>query len=55
MKKDANTVLAIISFLLPILGFVLFFVKRDDAPEAASTYLWAAVGGFVLALVGFWV
>lgn len=51
MKNDGNTVLAIISFFLPILGYILFFVKKDDEPEAASTYLWAAVGGSIIGVI----
>lgn len=51
MKNDGNFVLAIISFLIPILGYILFFVKKDDEPGAASTYLWAAIGGSILGVI----
>ena len=51
IMNKPNTVLTIISFLLPILGYILFFIKKDDEPEAASTYLWAAIGGSILGVI----
>lgn len=49
--KNANIWLAIISFLIPIVGVVLFFVKKNDDAEAAKSYLYAAIAGFVLGLI----
>ena len=45
-------------FLLPIVGIVLYFVKKDTLPNCAKSYLiYALVGigvGIVLNLSGFW-
>ncbi|MBE6305125.1 MAG: hypothetical protein E7082_04290 [Bacteroidales bacterium] len=43
-----NVLLVILSFLIPIVGFVLYFVKKSDEPEAAKNYLWAGLAGFIL-------
>ena len=51
IMKNANVILVILSFLIPIVGIVLYFVKKNDEAEAAKSYLWAAVAGFVLALL----
>lgn len=50
-SKSTNPILIIISILLPIVGYVLFFVKKDDEPEIAKTYLYAALGGSVVGLL----
>lgn len=49
--KNANPALLIGSVLFPILGFVLFFAKKDTDAETASVYLWSAVAGFVVGLL----
>ena len=49
--KNANIVLVILSFLIPIVGIVLYFVKKNEEPEAAQSYLWAGVAGFILGLL----
>ena len=49
--KSANPILIILSILLPIIGYVLFFVKKDDEPTAANQYLWSAIGGSVVGLL----
>ena len=46
-----NVILVVLSVLLPIIGYVLFFVKREDDPEAAKNYLYAAIGGSVVGLI----
>lgn len=48
--KNANNVLAIISFLVPLIGIILFFAKQENQPEAAEVYLWSAIGGFIIGL-----
>lgn len=42
--------LMILSVLIPIVGLVLFFVKKADEPDAAKAYLGACIGG---AIIGF--
>ena len=51
VMKSANPILIILSILLPIIGYVLFFVKKDDEPTAANQYLWSAIGGSVVGLL----
>lgn len=40
-------------FLVPIIGFVLFFVKKDSMPKCAKVYLICAIVGFVFGIY-FW-
>lgn len=49
--NKASGVLIVLSVLLPIVGYVLFFVKRDGEPDAAKQYLWSAIGGSVVGLI----
>lgn len=46
-----NAGLVILSVLIPIVGYVLYFVKRNDEPDAARNYLWSAVAGSVVGLL----
>ena len=45
-------------FLIPLLGIILYFVKKDTLPNCAKSYLtWSIVGlvvTIVLNLTGFW-
>lgn len=54
METKINPWLGIISFIVPIVGIVLFFVKLEDDSEIAKKYLgWAIFGiliSFILAL-----
>ncbi len=44
-NEDAGWGLKIISILLPIVGLILWFVKKDKEPVAAkSCLIWAGVG-----------
>ena len=38
------------SFLIPILGLILFFVQKDKV-EDSKPYLYAGIAGFVVGLV----
>ena len=38
------------SFLIPIVGLILYFVQKDKV-ENAQSYLWAAGAGFVIGLI----
>ena len=49
--KNANILLVILSFLFPIVGIILFFVKKNDNAQAAQSYLYAGIAGFVLGLL----
>ena len=45
-------------FLIPLLGLILYFVKKKEQPQCAKSYLTWAIVGFVINLVlefsGFW-
>lgn len=45
-----KTLLSIISFLIPILGVVIYFVRKDS-DEDAGTYLVCGGAGFVFNLL----
>lgn len=47
-QVSKTVLLVILSFLIPIVGFVLYFVKKSDEPEVAKNYLWAGLAGFIL-------
>ena len=49
--KYAYILLVILSFLIAIVGLVLFFVKKSEDAEAAQNYLYAGIAGFVLGLI----
>lgn len=50
-SADASIWLKILSFLIPIVGLILWVVKKDKAPVAAKSCItWAAVG-FIVNLV----
>lgn len=51
MDNKPNPLLIILSVLLPIIGYVLFFTKKDNEPTAASGYLWAAIGGSIVGIL----
>lgn len=46
MAEDKpNIGLIILSFICPLIGWILYFVNRDKSPEKASAYsLWAWIG-----------
>jgi len=49
--NKASGGLIVLSVLLPIVGYVLYFVKRDNEPDAAKNYLWSAVAGSVIGIM----
>lgn len=49
-----NGLVVVLSVLLPIIGYVLYFAKKDDQPDAAKGYLWAAIGGSIIGLMLFY-
>ncbi len=51
VDDSAGFLMKILCFLIPIVGFVLYFVKRKSLPNAAKDYLIWAAAGFVLAVL----
>ena len=43
--------LTIISFVIPIVGLIIFFVKKSECPNSAKTYLYYAICGFGIGLI----
>ena len=41
----------IISFLIPLIGFILYGANNKKNPNAAKKYLWWAIAGFVFGIV----
>ena len=42
---SAGTWMNVLCFLIPIVGLILYFVKKNEYPNTAKSYLtWAAVG-----------
>lgn len=52
-NNNTNPILVILSVLLPIVGYVLFFTKKDNDADAAKTYLWSAVAGSIIGIMLF--
>lgn len=46
-KKKASVGLIILSVLIPICGFILYFVKKKETLNP-SAYLWAGIGGMAI-------
>ncbi|WP_295216675.1 hypothetical protein [Ruminococcus sp.] len=51
MEDRANVGLVIVSVLFPIVGLILFFVKKKETPKAAKAYIIAAAISFVVCLL----
>ncbi len=51
MKNKVNPILVILAVLIPIVGYVLYFVKKSEEQEVANNYLWAAVAGSVIGVI----
>lgn len=49
-SNKAGILALILSFIFPLIGIILFFVKKNEV-ENAKAYLWAALGGFVVGLI----
>lgn len=49
-NQKAGVVALIFSFLMPLVGIICYFVQKNKVYNASS-YLWAALGGFVLGLI----
>lgn len=51
MEDRANVGLVIVSVLFPIVGLILFFVKKKETPKAAKAYIIAAAISFGVCLL----
>ena len=51
VDDSAGILMKILCFMLPIVGLVLYFVKRNSLPNAAKSYLIWAAAGFGLSLL----
>lgn len=44
-NNKTSVILCILSFLIPILGWILYFVNKSDDEDAAKNYgLWGCIG-----------
>ncbi len=43
--------LTILSFCIPLAGAIIYFVKKDNAPNSAKTACYAALIGFAVGIV----
>lgn len=50
-NKSTNAGLVILSVLIPLVGYILFFTKKGEEPEVAYNYLWSAIAGSVIGLI----
>lgn len=45
-------------FILPLVGIIMYFVKKDSYPKCAKSYITSAIIGFVVGIIlnvsGFW-
>lgn len=46
-----NGVVVVLSVLIPLIGYVLYFAKKEEQPDAAKNYLWAAIAGSIIGLI----
>lgn len=50
-KNKPKTLLKILSFFIPIVGVILFFVKKKDCKKTAKSYLKSAIAGIAVGIV----
>ena len=50
-KNESNGIVIVLSILIPIVGYILFFMKKDEMPDVAKQYLWAAIGGSFVGII----
>ncbi len=50
-NEDLDTVMKVISFCIPIVGAVLYFVNKDKAPRKAKSACNMALIGFAVGVV----
>lgn len=50
-KAKTSVGLVILSFLFPIVGIIIFFVKKKESKNPAKNYLIAALIGWLLNII----
>lgn len=50
-EEKLGVPLTIVSFCIPLVGIVLYFVNKDKSPQKAQTACYAAIGGLVLGVI----
>ena len=50
-KNESNGIVIVLSILIPIVGYILFFMKKDEMPDVTKQYLWAAIGGSFVGII----
>ncbi|MDD2961726.1 MAG: FHA domain-containing protein [Muribaculaceae bacterium] len=52
-EEELNIAIAIVSFIIPLVGIILYFAWKGDTPKRANQVIMCAVAGFVLNLILF--
>ena len=50
-KNNSKIWLCILSAIIPIIGWIMYFIKKDENPIVADTYGICGIVGFVLNLI----
>lgn len=50
-NKKPKILLKILSFLFPIVGIILFFIKKKDCKKIAKSYLKSAIAGIAVGII----
>lgn len=50
-KEELGIPLTVVSFCIPIVGAILYFVHKGKSPEKANTACYAALGGLVFGII----
>ena len=52
LKQDKLGVgMAVLCFMIPLVGFIYYFAVKGEYPKKANNALSAAIGGFVLGII----
>lgn len=51
VSEEPGCLLNGLSFLFPIVGVVLYFMKKDTDPQSAKSYITYALAGFITGIV----
>ena len=50
-KEDLDTILKVVSFCIPLVGAILYFINKDKAPLKAKSACNMALIGFAVGIV----
>lgn len=50
-QDKLSTILMIVSFIIPLVGAILYFVKKGEEPKAAQQACYAALAGVAFGIV----